>query len=130
MICCIETPSAIDQEDRQLLQALCSFGSDMQREFTLCVSETPIAVIYDDQPIAWAATHQWSGFQTLEMFVHADHRREGLGRAAAAMLLAAGHIDTLQQLAVFSPECVPLAQSLGFVDVRQFRRVGDAWEPA
>ena len=130
MICCIETPSAIDQEDRQLLQALCSPGSDMQREFTLCVSETPIAVIYDDQPIAWAATHQWSGFQTLEMFVHADHRREGLGRAAAAMLLAAGHIDTLQWLAVFSDECVPLARSLGFVDVRQFRRVGDAWEPA
>ena len=128
MICCIETPSAIDQEDRALLQSLCSPGSDMQREFTLCVSETPIAVIYDDQPIAWAATHQWSGFQTLEMFVHADHRREGLGRAAAAMLLAAGHIDTLQQLAVFSAECVPLARSLGFVDVRQFRRVADAWE--
>ena len=128
MICCIETPSAIDQEDRQLLQALCSPGSDMQREFTLCVSETPIAVIYDDQPIAWAATHQWSGFQTLEMFVHPDHRREGLGRAAAAMLLAAGHIDTLQQLAVFSAECVLLARSLGFVDVRQFRRVADEWE--
>lgn len=128
MICCIETPSAIDQEDRQLLQALCSPGSDMQREFTLCVSETPIAVIYDDQPIAWAATHQWSGFQTLEMFVHPDHRREGLGRAAAAMLLAGGCIDKMQQLAVFSPECVPLARSLGFVDVRQFRRVADEWE--
>jgi len=44
------------------------------------------------------------------------------------MLLAAGCIDKTQQLAVFSPECVPLAQSLGFVDVRQFRRVADEWE--
>ena len=130
MICCIESPSTIDQEDRAMLQALCSPGSDMQREFTLCVSETPIAIIYDDQPIAWAATHQWAGFQTLELYVHPDHRREGLGRAAAAMLLAAGHVDTLQQLAVFSAECVPLARSLGFVDVLQFRRVADEWEPA
>ena len=130
MICCIESPSAIDLEDRAMLQALCSPGSDMQREFTLCVSETPIAIIYDDQPIAWAATHQWAGFQTLEMYVHPDHRREGLARAAAAMLLAGKCIDKTQQLAVFSPECVPLARSLGFVDVRQFRRVADAWEPA
>jgi hypothetical protein len=128
MICCIETPSAIDEEDRALMLALCNRGSDMQKEFTTCISLTPIAIIYDDKPIAWACTHQWSGFQTLEIYTHEDHRREGLARAAAAMLLAAGHIDTLQQLAVFSPECVPLALSLGFVDVRCFQRVGDEWE--
>ena len=130
MICCIETPSAIDEEDRAMMLALCNPGSDMQKEFTKCISLTPIAIVYDDQPIAWACTHQWAGFQTLEIFTHQDHRREGLGRAAAAMLLAGGCIDKTQQLAVFSPECVPLARSLGFVDVRQFRRVADAWEPA
>jgi len=128
MICCIETPAAIDREDREMLQSLCSPGSDMQREFTLCVSETPLAVIYDDEAIAWACTHQWSGFQTLEMFVHPDHRREGLGRAAAAMLLAGKFLDTKQELAVFSPECVPLARSLGFATVLCFQRVGDEWE--
>jgi len=94
----------------------------------LCVSETPLAVIYDDEAIAWACTHQWSGYQTLEMFVHPDHRREGLGRAAAAMLLAAKCIDTNQELAVFSAECVPLARSLGFVAVLCFQRVGEEWE--
>ena len=128
MICCIETPSAIDEEDRAMMLALCNPGSDMQKEFTKCISLTPIAIVYDDQPIAWACTHQWAGFQTLEIFTHQDHRREGLARAAASMLLAGGCIDKTQQLAVFSPECVPLAKSLGFVDVRQFRRVGDAWE--
>ena len=128
MICCIKTPAAIDREDREMLQSLCSPGSDMQREFTLCVSETPLAVIYDDEAIAWACTHQWSGYQTLEMFVHPDHRREGLGRAAAAMLLAAKCIDTNQELAVFSAECVPLARSLGFVAVLCFQRVGEEWE--
>ena len=129
MICCIETPAAIDREDREMLQSLCSPGSDMQREFTLCVSETPLAVIYDDEAIAWACTHQWSGYQTLEMFVHPDHRREGLGRAAAAMLLAGKFLDTKQELAVFSPECVPLARSLGFVAVLCFQRAGDEWRP-
>ena len=128
MICCTETPAMIDRDDREALRLLCSPGSDMQREFSLCVSETPLAVIYDDEPIAWACTHQWSGYQTLEMFVHPDHRREGLGRAAAAMLLAAKCIDTQQELAVFSPECVPLARSLGFVTVICFQRVGDEWE--
>jgi GNAT superfamily N-acetyltransferase len=128
MICCIETPAAIDREDREMMQSLCSPGSDMQREFTLCVSETPLAVIYDDEAIAWAATHQWSGYQTLEMFVHPDHRREGLGRAAAAMLLAGKFLNTQKELAVFSAECVPLARSLGFVAVLCFQRVGDEWE--
>ena len=113
-----------------MMLVLCNPGSDMQKEFTKCISLTPIAIVYDDQPIAWACTHQWAGFQTLEIFTHQDHRREGLARAAASMLLAGGCIDKTQQLAVFSPECVPLARSLGFVDVLQFRRVADEWEPA
>ena len=79
-----------------MMLVLCNPGSDMQKEFTKCISLTPIAIVYDDQPIAWACTHQWAGFQTLEIFTHQDHRREGLARAAASMLLAGGGMQTGQ----------------------------------
>jgi hypothetical protein len=53
-----------------------------------------------------------------------------LQRFAACGLIAAGLLDTSKPVAVFSPDCVGLTRSLGFVDVKLFRRSdsGD-WVP-
>ena len=32
-----------------MMLVLCNPGSDMQKEFTKCISLTPIAIVYDDQ---------------------------------------------------------------------------------
>jgi hypothetical protein len=43
------------------------------------------------------------------------------------MLLAAGHLVKTEPIAVFSPDCVPLARSLGFAEVRHYTRHGKDW---
>jgi hypothetical protein len=109
---------------------LCWPGSEMQAEFA-DGSSTPVSVVFcGGLPTAWAATHRWRDMQTLEGFTHYRYRRRGLQRFAASGLLAAGLLDTSKPVAVFSPDCVGLTRSLGFVDVKLFRRSdsGD-WVP-
>lgn len=109
---------------RSTLAGLCRNGSEMQVEFG-DGSSTPVAVVfYGGLPTAWAATHVWRGMQTLEGFTHWRYRRRGLQRFAASGLIAAGLLDVRQPVAVFSPDCVGLTRSLGFADVKLFRRTG------
>ncbi len=102
----------------------------MQQEFIKGTDTTVSIVHLNWQPAAWAATHVWREMQTLEGFTHRQHRRRGLQRFAACGLIAAGLLDTSKPVAVFSPDCVGLTRSLGFVDVKLFRRSdsGD-WVP-
>jgi hypothetical protein len=62
--------------------------------------------------------------QTLEGYTNPYYRRRGLQRFAASGLIAAGMLDTAKPVAVFSPDCVSLTRSLGFADVKLFRRAG------
>lgn len=132
MFIATETPMTIEIEDAEYIaRALCNLGSEMQREIIESKTDTPMVVVYDPEPIAWVATHLWRGLQTLEGYVDPDWRRKGLARIGALTLIATGYLDRTKAIAVFSVECVALAKSLGFSDVRQFRRnrYGD-WEPA
>lgn len=106
---------------------LCNPESGMQHEFS-GGSRTKVAVVFAEKklPVAWAATHVWRGMQTLEGYTHKWHRRRGLQRFAATGLIAAGMLDTTKPVAVFSPDCVGLTRSLGFVDVKLFRRTGSS----
>lgn len=107
---------------------LCRNGSEMQSEFYDGTASTPIAVIYDGiHPVAWSASHQWRGFQTLEGFTRETFRRRGLARFAACGLIAARVLDVSRPVAVFSPSCVGLTRSLGFAGVRLFRREAGDW---
>lgn len=104
-------------------------GSDFQVEMMNREnSETPIAIVRDgpERVVAWAATHNWQNNQTLEAFTSPAYRRRGLARVAALMLRAEGSLDVLRPVAVFSPECLPLAASLGFGEVRLFARCGES----
>lgn len=132
MQCRVTNVVSLPPHNRYACSALCNFGSEMQDEFygrTDCGgSKTPVAVVYDcDTPVAWAATHVWRDMQTLEGYTHWRYRRRGLQRFAASGLIAAGHLDIRQPVAVFSPDCVGLTRSLGFVDVKLFRRTGSDW---
>ena len=132
MFIATETPMTIEIEDAEYIaRALCRPGSEMQRELIDSKTDTPMVVVYDPEPIGWVASHLWRGLQTLEGYVDPEWRRKGLARIGSLTLIANGYLDRTQAIAVFSPECVALASSLGFADVRQFRRnrYGD-WEAA
>jgi hypothetical protein len=104
-------------------------GSEFQQEVLGRTTKTPIAIVRDgsESVVAWAATHQWRGMQTIEGFTAETARRKGLSRLAAAMLVADGSIDTSKTVCVFSPLCIAIARSVGCRDVRLFERRGDDW---
>lgn len=106
---------------------LCRLGSEMQREFRRGVALTPLAITYhgdDAMPVAWIATHTWAGVQTIEGFTDPDYRRRGIANIGVRMLLAEGHLRKSEPVAVFATECVELAYSVGWHDVRFWRRDG------
>lgn len=106
---------------------LCNTASEMQREFTERTSETPVVVFSTETPIAWVATHEWHGYQTLEGFTHPDWRRRGLARAGAIMLLSVSYLTKSEPVAVFSRDCVRLVASLGFSRKMLYQRNGSDW---
>lgn len=128
------TVSALSDCDAALIVAsLTKDGSEFQREVLdrkVTRPATPIAIIRDggERIIAWAATHEWRGMQTLEGFTREPFRRRGLSRLAAAMLVADERIDTSRTVAVFSPHCIEIARSVGCRDVRLYERHGEDWK--
>lgn len=119
----------IEDDTQTCALTLCRQGSEMQQEFLDRVSSTPVAMVYAGVlPVAWAATHRWRGFQTVEGFTRMAFRRRGCQRFAAAGLVAARFVQPEFPVAVFAPECVALTRSLGFSDVKLFRRSdGGEW---
>jgi hypothetical protein len=112
-----------------IVSALTKSGSEFQKEVIARNTKTPIAIVRDGgcRIVAWAATHEWRGMQTIEGFTAESHRRRGIATLAAAMLVASGSIDTTRPVAIFSPHCIEIAMSVGCRDVRLFERHGDEW---
>lgn len=112
-----------------IVSALTKSGSEFQKEVVERKTKTPIAIVRDGgcRIVAWAATHEWKGFQTIEGFTAESHRRRGIATAAAALLVANGSIDTTRPVAIFSPHCIEIALSVGCRDVHLFERHGDEW---
>ena len=106
---------------------LCNPGSDMQAEFYLRRADTPVVLFSTDEPIAWVATHDWNDTQTLEAFTAPAWRRRGLARAGATLLLATSHLVREEPVALFSPDCVPLARSLRFSQMLLYERTPQGW---
>lgn len=131
MFLACESPLTLEPEDAAYMAAfLCRPGSEMARELANGSTDTPMAVVYESDPVAWVATHQFRGLQTLEGYTHVDYRRRGWCRIAAQMLLASGYLTRDEPIAVFSPDCVPLVQSLGFAGhVLFLRDERGSWRP-
>lgn len=123
MFIATESPATIDPEDAAYItRFLCRPGSEFTQELEAATAITPMVVVYEEQAVAWVATHQWRGMQTLEGFTHEEWRRRGLCRIASLVLIAGGYLRRDQPIAVFAPECVELTRDLGFAETRLFRR--------
>jgi hypothetical protein len=122
---------AMSELDARAISAtLTRAGSEFQFEvMNREGSRTPIAIVRDGSGIvvAWAATHQWSGMQTVECFTHPEQRGRGYCRAAVSLLLATGALDREQPVAVFSPVAVGIASQAGFADIRLYEFRGESW---
>lgn len=118
-----------DAEAGAICGRLTNPGSEFQAEVMARQAETPVAVVMDPEGVvvAWAATHVWRGMQTLEGFTDAKHRRKGIARLAAALLVADGKISPLKEIAVFEISCVAIAKSVGFREIRLFDLIDDEW---
>lgn len=112
---------------------LCHCGSEMQRELYLRQADTPIAVVTVGRPhafgkpVAWVASHEWQGLQTIEGFTDAEWRRLGLARVATCLLMSHSYLVRTEPVAVFAAECVTLARSLGFSEVHHYTRTPSGW---
>lgn len=84
---------------------------------------------YTDQLacIAWASASVWDRSLALQAFVREDYRRKGLATALASALVADGILHPEMPLAVFSDECVRIAQRLGFQQIQRYRICDDGW---
>ena len=102
-------------------------GSEFQREVDGRAGDTPVALIRNKELriACWVATHEWQGKQTIEGFTCEQVRRRGMARAAAALLVAAGFLRTDRPTAVFSPDCVEIAKSIGCRNVSLYERSAD-----
>ena len=120
-----------DWDAGAIVSCLTHDGSEFQEEVMSrkdSPTSTPISLVFSDGClIAWAASHQWRGMQTIEGFTRDSFRRRGVARLAACMLAASGSITSDMPTAVFSPHCVEIARSVGCRDVRLFERRGEDW---
>jgi hypothetical protein len=116
-------------DSQEIVSLLSNSGSDFQAEVAGGRSSRPVAIVRNAEArvAGWANTDRWEGLQTLECYTRSDMRRRGIARAAAALLVADGRIDPRECVAVFEPECVKLAESVGCRDVRLYELRGDEW---
>lgn len=125
------TVGALCEHDASvIIGRLTNPGSEFQKEVaSRDGSQTPIAIVRDGswRIVSWAATHSWRGQQTLEGFTMEAYRRRGFLRAAAAMLIADGSINTRETVAVFSPVLISIASSLGCKRVLLYERRDGDW---
>ncbi len=122
--------SLTSYESWQIVSHLTKPGSEFQVEVSNKEgSITPISIVFDEswKIVSWAATHAWQGQQTLEGFTLPERRSRGVMRAAAALLVAAGKIDTMAPIAVFSPACISIATSVGCRKVRLYELRNGIW---
>jgi hypothetical protein len=131
MIAVSKTVSELtDHESTEILIGLTNPGSEFQQEVrNRHGSQTPIALVVDeaDRVVAWVATHEWGGFQTLEGFTRTGSRRRGLAKLAASLLEAVEAIDADRDTAVFAPEFIGVAKAVGIKRIRLFGRNGKDW---
>jgi hypothetical protein len=124
--------SLSDYDARVIAESLTKTGSEFQKEVTSRNgSHTPIAVVRDGswRIVSWAATHTWRNQQTLEGFTIEPYRRRGIARVCASLLVADGSLNPRKPLAVFASQCVEIARSVGFREIRLYEfRDGDWFE--
>lgn len=119
-----------DSEVSDIVGSLTNEGSEFQQECSARLGMTPVAIVRDGsgRVLAWSATHEWNGMQTLEGFTSLAWRRRGLAKIAAAMLAADGHLETDEPVAVFSPDYLGVARAVGFGRIKIYEQRDGNWQ--
>lgn len=78
------------------------------------------------QVVGWASCHYWHEHNCMQCFVDEGHRGNKLATAICAVLFLAFNIPK-QEIAVFSPESIRIAEKIGCQKIAAYKRVEDGW---
>lgn len=120
-----------DDETTQLLVSLTWPGSECQKELrNRYGSQTAIALVCRDDGVvlSWVASREWRGLQTLEGFTRADSRRRGFAKLAAGILEADDRVTSSRETAVFNPDFIGVAASIGITRLRLYQLSNGDWK--
>lgn len=125
--------SASDPACLQLAGRLTRPDSEFEQKLRAGTATGLIALVEEhDGPIGWVRTEEWEypgtgrPWDTLEAFVHEDHRLRGVASFAAAGLVSSYFVDFGMAVAVFRPYMMLVAKRAG-LHPTLFTRNGDKW---
>ena len=81
---------------------------------------------YEIQIIGCGSLACWNGHPALEGFVDPRYRSVGLAFSMSCCLCLSQEMPR-EEVGVFSPEFVNIAERLGFLTVKHYKRVDDGW---
>lgn len=125
-----DTKSLSPSQRDQIVSRLTNTDSEFQQRLRANDgSSSPIALVCDEggSIVAWATSHRWREYQTLEAFTDESQRRRGLAVAASAALAVATDIFKDTKVAVFSPVMRVVAERAEIESIHEFSRHGDDW---
>ena len=126
----------------ELADAFCRDGSDFQAKLRRFLAgheptfdDGHLALLkFDSEIVGWARTERWAedgihAWDTLEAFVHPNHRNRGYAAVAAAALVS-GPLYGTGNVAVFSPAMLMVARRAGVYAQLFTRQRVERWERA
>jgi GNAT superfamily N-acetyltransferase len=138
----VDHMNAFSKEYREIADVFCKDGSDFQkklRSFLDGVEPTwddgHLALLKaDGEIVGWARSERWSEdavftWDTLEAFVHPQHRNRGYASLAASALVS-GPLYGSGNIAVFHPTMLLVARRAGTYAQLFARRTVERWERA
>lgn len=138
----VDTLDAFQKDFRELADVFTKDGSDFQAKLRrFLAGDEPafedgyLALIkYEGEIVGWARSERWSedavhAWDTLEAFIHPQHRNRGYA-ALAASALAAGPLYGSGNIAVFHPTMLLVARRAGVYPQLFQKRSVERWERA
>lgn len=138
----VDTLDAFTKDFRELADVFTKDGSDFQRKLKrFLAGDEPtfedgyLALLKDDgEIVGWARSERWAEdavftWDTLEAFVHPQHRNRGYASLAASALVS-GPLYGSGNIAVFHPTMLLVARRAGTYAQLFARRVVERWERA
>lgn len=129
-----ETNLLTQEEKTYITERLTKPGGEFVRVFADGYAPLPVVLIRessnDEKILSWAAKEHWQGYEAVEAYTDEDYRRRGLAVTATLILSVVRDELLANEVAVFSPEMVPVAIRAGLVNTTLFEK-DDAgeWKP-
>lgn len=104
-----------------------SIPADLMPDYHLsvCMRDDPYTDL--SHCVGWASVTEWDRSAALQVCVDEQYRSMGLGTALISSLVVDGILCRDNPVAVFSDECVRIAQRLRFTTIHRYRQTDDGW---